>query len=185
MSKKRTYQDIKAQEHQIFSTIPGMIELLQASPAEKAEVETKYPDAVFNYLGGEGTVKIADIQEYIDDGSICYLGTTKDVRPYLEDCLLLLLSSYREGLPMCIMEAEAVGRGIITSDSVGCRDTVVDGYNGFLIGNKDVKQMAEKVIWAIENTEQAVEMGQNSRKFAEENFDQRKINQQIVEILQK
>ena len=47
MSKKRTYQYIKAQEHQIFSTIPGMIELLQASPAEKAEVETKYPDAVF------------------------------------------------------------------------------------------------------------------------------------------
>lgn len=47
MSKKRTYQDIKAQEHQIFSTIPGMIELLQASPAEKAEVENKYPDAVF------------------------------------------------------------------------------------------------------------------------------------------
>ena len=47
MGTKRTYQDIKAQEHRIFSTIPGMTELLQASPAEKAEVETKYPDAVF------------------------------------------------------------------------------------------------------------------------------------------
>lgn len=47
MSKKRTYQEIKAQEQHVFSMIPGMSELLQASPAEKAEVEAKYPDAVF------------------------------------------------------------------------------------------------------------------------------------------
>lgn len=146
-------------------------------------VKQKYPDAVFNYLGAEGTVKVADIQEYIDDGSICYLGTTKDVRPYLENCLFLLLCSYREGLPMCIMEAEAVGRGIITSDNIGCRDTVVDGYNGFLIPQGDIAYMAEKTIWAIENTNEAIQMGINSRKFAEENFNQEKINQIIVEII--
>lgn len=147
-------------------------------------VKQKYPDAVFNYLGAEGTVKLADIQEYIDDGSICYLGTTKDVRPYLEDCsLLLLLSRYREGLPMCIMEAEAVGRGIITSDNVGCRDTVVDGYNGFLIPIGDVQKMSEKVIWVIENSEKVIEIGANSRKFAEEHFNQEKINQKIFEVI--
>lgn len=47
MGNKRTYQDITAQEYKIFSTIPGMNELLQTSPAAKAEVEAKYPDAVF------------------------------------------------------------------------------------------------------------------------------------------
>lgn len=97
-------------------------------------VKQKYPDAVFNYLGSEGTVKIADIQEYIDDGSINYLGKTKDVRPYLEDCSVFVLPScYREGVPMSIMEAESVGRAIITYDNIGCRETVIDGYNGFLI----------------------------------------------------
>ena len=146
-------------------------------------VKQKYPDATFNYLGGEGTVKLADIQEYIDDGSITYLGTTKDVRPHLENCLLLLLSSYREGLPMSIMEAEAVGRGIITSDNVGCRDTVKDGYNGFLVAQKDVQAMADKCIWAIENLERAREMGNNARKFAEEHFDSKKINEKIFKIL--
>lgn len=146
-------------------------------------VKQKYPDTIFNYLGAEGTVRLVDIQEYIDDGSICYLGTTKDVRPYLEDCLLLLLSSYREGLPMCIMEAEAVGRGIITSDNVGCRDTVIDGYNGFLVPQGNVQKMAEKVIWAIENSKKAVEMGANSRRFAEEHFDQEKINRMIVDVI--
>lgn len=147
-------------------------------------VKRKYPDAVFNYLGSEGTVKLADIQEYIDDGSICYLGTTKDVRPYLENVLLLLLlSSYREGMPMSIMEAQAVGRAVITSDNVGCRDTVVDGYNGFLVEQRDYKAMAEKCIWAIENFDQAKEMGKNARKFAEENFDSGKINQTVFEII--
>lgn len=147
-------------------------------------VKQKYPDAEFNYLGAEGTVKIADIQEYIDDGSINYLGTTKDVRPYLENVLLLLLSSYREGMPMSIMEAEAVGRGIITSDGVGCKDTVIDGYNGFIVPRGDYKAMAEKVIWCIDNPTESVKLGKNARKYAEENFDQVKITKHIVKIIE-
>ena len=143
-------------------------------------VKHKYPDAVFNYLGAEGDLKLTDIQEYIDDGSINYLGTTKDVRPYLEDCtLLLLLSNYREGLPMSIMEAQSVGRAVITSKNVGCRDTVVDSVNGFLVEQRDYKTMAEKCIWAIEQPEKAEEMGKNARAFAEENFDSIKINEII------
>ena len=148
-------------------------------------VKQKYPDAVFNYLGAEGTVKLSDIQEYIDDGSINYLGTTKDVRPYLEDTLLLLLSSYREGMPMSIMEAEAVGRGIITSDGIGCKDTVEDEYNGFVVPHDDYKQMAEKVIWCIEHPEEAEQMGKNARIFAEENFEQKKINEFIVKVIKE
>lgn len=143
-------------------------------------VKQKYPDAVFNYLGAEGTVKLLDVQEYIDDGSITYLGATKDVRPYLEDCLLFLLPSYREGLPMSIMEAESVGRGIITTDNVGCRDTVTDEYNGFLLAHKDYETMAQKCIWALENPEKAEELGRNARKFAEEHFDSVKISDFIV-----
>lgn len=148
-------------------------------------VKQRYPDAVFNYLGSEGTVKLSNIQEYIDDGSINYLGTTKDVRPHLENCLLLLLSSYREGMPMSIMEAQAVGRAVITSDNVGCRDTVIDGYNGFLVAQKDYEAMAEKCIWAIENFEQVKVLGRNARRFAEERFDSKRINRFIYETIEK
>lgn len=157
----------------------GVIEYCKAARI----VKQKYPDVVFNYLGAEGTIKLSDIQEYIDDGSINYLGTTKDVRPYLEDVLLLLLSSYREGVPMSIMEAEAVGRGIIASNSVGCKETVVDGYNGFLVERGDYQTMAEKVIWCIEHPQEAEQFGLNSRKLAEERFDQKKINERIVECI--
>lgn len=147
-------------------------------------VKKKYPDAVFNYLGAEGTVKLSDIAEYIEDGSINHLGTTKDVRPYLEDSLLLLLpSSYREGMPMSIMEAEAMGRAIITTNSVGCKDTVIDGYNGFLVDKYDYENMAEKVIWCIENPEAVAQMGQNARAYAEKHFDSKKINEYIYEVI--
>lgn len=149
------------------------------------KVKQKYPDAEFNYLGAEGNVKIFDIQEYINDGSINYLGTTKDVRPYLEDSTAIILPSYREGLPMSIMEAEAVGRAIITTNSVGCKETVKDGYNGFMVEKENVDLLVEKVIWMIEHPEETISMGQNSRKFAEEHFDQNKINEKIIEVISR
>ncbi len=147
-------------------------------------VKQKYPDAVFNYLGAEGTVSLADIKEYIDDGSINYLGTTNDVRPYYEECCVYVLPSYREGMPMSVMEAEALGRGIITSDCVGCRDTVVEGYNGFIVPRSDYMMMAEKVIWCIEHPKEAEEFGKNARRFAEENFDEKKINEKIIGVIE-
>ena len=147
-------------------------------------VKEKYPDAQFAYLGHESEITLADIQEYIDDGSVNYFGAVKDVRPYLEDCTCLVLPSYREGMPMSIMEAEAVGRCIITYNSVGCKDTVIDGYNGFIVPQKDYKAMAEKCIYFIEHPEEAPHMGENSRRFAEDRFDQKKINRQLVLTLE-
>lgn len=146
-------------------------------------VKQKYPDAVFNYLGAEGTVKLSDIQEYIDDGSVNYLGTTRDVRPYLEDCTVHILPSYREGLGLVNAEAEAIGRAIITGDTIGTRDTIIEGFNGRFVEIKNAEQIAEQALWFIENPDEAVRMGKNSRKFAEENFDQKKINENILQII--
>lgn len=146
-------------------------------------VKQKYPDAVFNYLGAEGTVTLADIKEYIDDGSINYLGTTTDVRPYYEDCSAYVLPSYREGMPVSVMEAEAIGRAVITSDTNGCRDTVVVGKNGFLVPVGSVEKLVEKVIWCIEHPKEAEQMGKNARAFAEESFNEKKINEMIIGVI--
>ncbi len=148
-------------------------------------VKQKYPDAIFNYLGAEGTVTLADIKEYIDDGSINYLGTTTDVRPYYEDCSAYVLPSYREGMPFSVMEAEAIGRAIITSDTNGCRDTVVDGKNGFLVSVGNVDELARKVILCIERPEEAEQIGKNARTFAEENFDEKKINEELYRMINR
>ena len=147
------------------------------------EVKKTHPDVTFNYLGAEGTVKLSDIKEYIDDGSINYLGTTNDVRPYLAECSLLMLLSYREGMPMSVMEAEATGRAIITTDTIGCRDSIENGYNGFIVKMHDIKSYVEKVNYLIDHPEKAEEMGRNSRELAERRFDCSKINEEIADII--
>ena len=148
-------------------------------------VKEKHPDATFNYLGQQGDITVNDIKEYIDDGSINYLGVTSDVRPYLEQATIMILPSYREGFPMSIMEAQAVGRAIITHSVTGCKETVKDGYNGFLVEKGDYVEMSKKAIWCLENQEQTNKMCQNARSFAEQNFDQTIINQKIFEVVSK
>lgn len=147
------------------------------------EVKKTHPDVTFNYLGAEGTVKLSDIQEYIDEGSINYLGTTNDVRPYLAECSLLMLLSYREGMPMSVMEAEATGRAIITTDTIGCRDAIRNEYNGVLVKLHDVDQTVEKVCRFIDHPDQIAVMGENSRNFAKKNFDKQIINRRIISII--
>ena len=148
-------------------------------------VKKSHPEAEFLYLGAEGTVKISDIQKYIDSGTINYLGTAKDVKPFIESSIAMILPSRREGMPMTIMEAEAIGRAIITSDRIGCKETVEDGFNGYRVDCNDVETMANHCIELLENKDKAVEFGKNSRKFAETHFDQKLINSQILEIINK
>jgi len=147
-------------------------------------VRQTHPEAVFNYLGAEGNVTLADIDEYIKDGSVHYLGTASDVRPYLEAATCMVLPSYREGFPMSVMEAEAAGRCVIANNCVGCKDAVREGYNGFLIDHNDVRSFAEKCIYILEHPDEAALMGQNARRFAEEHFDSDKINDKVFRIME-
>ena len=177
-----TYKPIK--NHKTFLMIARMLKtkgIYEYCKMARA-VKQKYPDATFNYIGAEGTVKLADIQEYVDDGSINYLGTTPDVRPFIEDCAVHVLPSYREGQGQVSVEAGAMGRALIVCDTNGSRDTVKQDYNGFLVPVKDVDALIEKAVWYIENPEKTEEMGKNARKFAEDNFDQKVVNNKIVTV---
>ena len=149
------------------------------------KVKEKHPDAVFDYLGWEGNVKVADIKEYLDDGSVNYLGVTSDARPYYEECTALILPSYREGMPVSVMEAQATGRAVIVTNVAGCRETARDGYNGFIVPAANADALAEKAIFMIEHPEETRKMGENARLFAEENFDRKKINEKVLAISEK
>ena len=142
----------------------GVIEYCEAARI----VKKSHPEAVFNLVGPESTLKRADIQEYIDDGSVNYLGATNDVR---------------EGLGLVNAEAGAMGRAIITGDTNGTRDTVVEEYNGFLVPIKNSKALAEKMIYFLENPSEVEKMGKNARLFAEERFDHKVINEKICNII--
>jgi len=149
-------------------------------------VKKKYPNSHFVLLGEEFTLTAKDIQEYIDDGCIEYRGFVFDVRPYISQCGVFVLPSfYREGFPASIMEAMASGRCVITTDNVGCREAVVDGYTGFIVRPKDSSDLAKKCLFLCENPEIVDKMGTNAREFAERFFDEKNINAMILSILEQ
>ncbi len=126
---------------------------------------------------------IKELQPYIDEG-IEYYGEQEDVRPFLEMCSVYVLPSYREGTPKTNLEAMACGRAVITTDVPGCRETVIDGNNGFLIPVQNVDSLVEKMQFFIDHPNEASKMGLNGRRMAEELFDVQKVNETICSTME-
>jgi glycosyltransferase involved in cell wall biosynthesis len=124
-----------------------------------------------------------ELKKISDGHYIVWLGYRTDMRKLLEQSHIVAFPSYyREGVPKSLIEACAVGRPIVTTDSTGCRDTVIDGYNGFLVPIKDSKALAEKLEALINNRSLRMLMGKNSRKLAEENFAIEDVVEKHLEI---
>ena len=114
------------------------------------------------------------------EGLIEYMGATEDVRPYLEKASVYVLPSYREGTPRSVLEAMAMGRPVITTDAPGCRETVIDGVNGFLVPVRDKVALAEAMEKFIIDKELMAEMGRKGREIAESRYDVHKVNLSIL-----
>lgn len=158
----------------------GIIEFIEAADMLK----DNHPDVKFNILGpfdiNPTAIKEDEIKYWEKQGVINYLGAADDVRPYLKECSVFVLPSYyREGTPRSILEAMSTGRAIITTDSVGCRETVDPGSNGFLVSPRNSKELAEAMKKFINNAELIEKMGRASRKIAEEKYDVYKVNEKM------
>lgn len=142
--------------------------------AEK--LRSKYDNKVeFLLVGGIDDHPEAITKEQLEavcDGKyIQWLGYRTDVKELLQSCHIVAFPSYyMEGLPKSLIEADAIGRPVITCNSVGCKETVIDGYNGYLIPTKNVDALVEKLDILLSDAKLRQEMGKNSRKYAEENF---------------
>lgn len=124
-----------------------------------------------------------ELQPYIDGGVVEYFGEQKDVRPYLEQCTVYVLPSYHEGTPKTVLEAMAMGRPIVTSDAPGCRETVENGVNGYLVPVKDINSLEKCVSNILADDMLAAKMGNESRRIAEEKYDVNKVNADILKIM--
>jgi glycosyltransferase involved in cell wall biosynthesis len=109
-----------------------------------------------------------------------FLGRLEDVRPAIANCSVYVLPSYREGTPRSVLEAMAMGRAIITTDAPGCRETVEEGVNGFLVPPRDADALCRAMTRFIDQPELAGRMGEASRRIAEAKFDVRKVNAEIL-----
>lgn len=154
--------------------------------AAARRVKERYPNVRFQLVGsferGASQISRDEVESWVRDGIIEYLGTLSDVRPALKECSVFVLPTYyREGQPRTILEAMATGRPVITTDNPGSRETVESGTNGFLVPPKDVASLVEAMRAFIENPEMIQRMGTASRKIAEEKYDVHEVNRKILE----
>lgn len=153
-------------------------------------LKVKYPQAEFHLIGPTETtpsaISEAEIKKLHTDGVIVFHGPQENVVEHLHNRDVFVLPSYyREGLPRTTLEACACGNPIITTDSVGCRESVKEGINGFLIEPQNLEALVNAMEYFILNPLKVKEMGINSRKYAEERFDVNIINNDLVAIIKR
>ncbi len=117
--------------------------------------------------------------------NVKYLGFRKDIRELLSICDIFVLPSYREGIPRTLLEAASMEKPIVTTDTVGCREIVDDGVNGFLVPIKNSKALTERIEFFIDNPKVRVEFGKKGREKVLREFDVKIIVEQYLRLYEE
>lgn len=152
-------------------------------------LKRKYPQVEFRLLGFLGVdnpsaISKEQMDAWVNEGSVNYLGATKDVRPFLYNSTCVVLPSYREGIPFSLMEGAAAGKPLIATDGVGCKEVIDDGLTGFLCKPKDVQSLShcmEKIIQMPED--ERIQMGTRGREKMKKEFGIDLVIQKYDELL--
>lgn len=164
----------------------GVLEYVNAARI----VRQIYPDVEFNLLGfldvqNPTAISSEQMAAWVKEGVICYHGATDDVKPYLAEADCVVLPSYREGTPRSLLEAVAMGKPIITTDAIGCRDVVDDGVNGFLCLPKNTDDLAEKMEkMVLLEPQRRSEMGKMGRQKVEREFDEKIVIERYLAMIE-
>ncbi|MCU4614801.1 glycosyltransferase family 4 protein [Acinetobacter lwoffii] len=157
--------------------------------AEAARIiKGQYPEAEFHLVGwiddNPSAISQTELDTWIADGRLKFWGKLSDVRPAIAESSVYVLPSYREGTPRTVLEAMAMGRAVITTDAPGCRETVSNGVNGYLVGVKSVDDLVQAMQYFIEDPKLIESMGQRSREIALNKYDVHQVNQHMLTEMQ-
>ena len=160
----------------------GIIEYIEAAKIIKSKIK----DINFNLVGPKDNsynkVDFNFILKNHNEGIINYFGQKKNVKPFITKCHVYVLPSYHEGLPRSVLEAMSMGRPILTTNVPGCKETVLNNKNGFLVPSKNVRVLVKKMTWFINNRKEIFKMGKKSRYLVEEKFTYKKINEKFIKL---
>ena len=147
-------------------------------------IKDKYPQAQFDLVGwiddNPDAIEQQELDRWTNEGVFNFWGKLDDVKPAIAASSIYVLPSYREGTPRTVLEAMAMGRPIITTDAPGCRETVRDGFNGYLVPVKAVDELAAAMERFILEPQLINQMGKASRQLVEEKFDVDTVNQVML-----
>lgn len=158
----------------------GILEYVQAAQI----VKQTCPEVRFILVGGlddnPSAVPRAEVERWLSDGILDAWPGHTAVRPWLQRASVFVLPSYREGVPRSTQEAMALGRPVITTDVPGCRETVIDSVNGFLVPRGDAFRLAEAMHRFLSDPALIIQTAAQSRKLAEERFDVKTQNGKLL-----
>ncbi len=144
----------------------------------------KYSDIKFGLVGWiddhPNAIYEDELKRSIKSGDIKFYGRMDDVKPAISESSVYVLPSYREGTPRTVLEAMAMGRPIITTDAPGCKETVMNGHNGFIVPVKSVEKLVNAMSNFIERPDLIESMGNFSRKIVEDKYDVNKVNNHMM-----
>ncbi|MCX8022732.1 MAG: glycosyltransferase family 4 protein [Syntrophorhabdaceae bacterium] len=152
-------------------------------------VKDKYPSTEFWLLGpmdyeNRSAIPESLIHQWEHEGWIKYKGETSEVRPFICQCDVMVLPSYREAIGKSLLEAMSMGKPIIATDTAGCRDTIEQGKNGFLVKVKDNGSLAVAMLSYIELTsEEKIKMGEYSRKKVINEFNEKLVHDTYIGLI--
>lgn len=129
-------------------------------------------------------IPIETLESWKSAGAVEFGGGASDVRDWLATCTVLVLPSYREGTPRSVLEAMATGRPIITTDAPGCRETVRDGENGFLVPPRDASALAAAMQRFLDEPELVARMADASYERVKSDYDVNKVNAVILQAME-
>ena len=146
------------------------------------------PSIIFRLAGWIDTanpmaITRTELDSWIADGSIEYLGELDDVRPALAACSLFCLPSYYEGTPRAVLEAMATGRPVVTTDVPGCRETVRDGWNGYLVPPRDPQAIADAILAVFDDQDRTDRMAAASLSYARTRYDVVNVNAAMIDCM--
>lgn len=150
-------------------------------------MRTRYPGVRFRLVGyfdeGPDTVTREEMDRWVALG-LEYSGSMADIRPAMKEASVYVLPSYREGTPRSVLEAMAMGRPIITTDAPGCRETVREGENGFLVQPRDVESLTEAIERFISCPELIEPMGEKSWQIVRDRYEIGMVNRALSDIIE-
>jgi len=162
----------------------GIYDYIEAARRVKA----LHPEVRFLLLGSvdlnPGSISESEVHAWVAEGLVEWPGHVSDIRIWIKQASVFVLPSYyREGLPRSTQEAMAMGRPVITTDEPGCRETVDEGVNGFIVPARDPETLTQTMLTFVHQPELIKTMGVASRRLAEDRFDVRKINELILKTM--
>ncbi len=163
----------------------GIVEYIEAAKSIKRQRK----DAEFWIVGelDDGNPSMIDesqLLQWIEEGHVIYHGFVKDVKPLIAKSDCIVLPSYREGMPRIILEGMSMAKPVITTNTAGCRQTVPENKNGYLVEVKDVGSLSDAMNDFLDlSYNQRHQMGAEGREIAIDKFNSKYVAEELYEII--